>query len=395
MQANADPLDVFVARILRRSGSRQTVISYKFMVLWFLKFLDLSPSQFLAKVERGEIIAEDQLNNWLDHLQANGTSPATQRVSYFAIKKFLLVNLPRFQFYWQTVELPRVRNIEPDRIPSKSELLRIMNHAELKDRVIVTLAVSSGIRESALAGLKVKDVALDLYPDVGVVSVPAQLSKGGFAYVTFITPQARGLLEEYLRSRKTKDPESPLLLDDRETGPQTGKNLARRWNKLLQKTNLDEKGKRLRVLRFHVLRKYCATALTSAGVNVSARERILGHKGGGVDSNLSLDSAYYRPSTQDLLEQYRKAIPNLTIAEETASDFETKRQTILSVIEILGFDHGIKEKVRAAFDESSSYEEAVEKSVRVFRAAKAFREIREESEKEMRAHKRKDRGKKD
>jgi integrase len=144
-------------------------------------------------------------------------SPATQRTSFFAVKKFLTVNLPRFQFYWQSVELPSVRKTEPDRIPSKSELVRILNHADLKDRVIVSLAVSSGIRESGLAGLKVRDVDLVSYPDVGAISVPAELNKAKFAYLSFITPQARGFLEKYLQTRKNQgkpaDPESPLILN--------------------------------------------------------------------------------------------------------------------------------------------------------------------------------------
>jgi len=85
MQASVDPMEVFVARILRRSGSKSTVVVYKFAVLWLLKFLDLDPGEFVSKVERGEVQAEDQLNSWLDHLQANGQSPATQRRPFFAV----------------------------------------------------------------------------------------------------------------------------------------------------------------------------------------------------------------------------------------------------------------------------------------------------------------------
>jgi hypothetical protein len=116
---------------------------------------------------------------------------------------------------------------------------------------------------------------------------------------------------------------------------------------------------------------------------------MLGHKGGGGDSALSLDHAYYRPSAQDLLSEYRKATSGLTIAEESASEIQMKRDTILSVIEILGYDHGIKEKVRAIFDESPSYETAIERTTRFFRLAGKFREIRAEQE---RARSKKSRG---
>jgi integrase len=193
MQTVSDPLEVFTARLLRRSGSQQTVISYRFMLLWFLKWLGLSPAQLIEKVESGQILVEDLINDWLDHQQTLGHSPQTMRVSFFAVKKFLQVSLPRHTFFWDSVELPKIRNVEPDRIPSKSELLRILNHADLKDRVIVTLAVSSGIRESALAGLKIRDVDLVSYPDVGAISVPGPLNKAKFPYVSFITPQARTL----------------------------------------------------------------------------------------------------------------------------------------------------------------------------------------------------------
>jgi len=391
MQSVSDPLEVFTARIMRRSGSQRTVVSYRFQLLWFLKWLDLSPADFISKVESGQISAEDQINAWLDHLQVEGMSPATQILSYYAIKKFLTVNLPRHLFYWDSVELPKARNIAVERIPSRSELLRIMNRANLRDRVLISLAVSSGARRGTLAGLKVKDMDLVSYPDVGVVSVPGELNKAKFAYTTFITPQARTLLEEYLKDRKPLDPESPLLLDQKERGGQTGTNLARRWNELLRKTELDQRSKRLHVLRFHVLRKYCATALTSSGVNLSARERMLGHKGGGGTAALSLDHAYYRPEIVDLLAEYRKAIPALTIAEETVGDYWMKRQMILDTIKAFGFDHGIYEEVEASFEKHSKdmqgYKETVEEIPRILRAAHTFRVLNEENKQRRKAKK--------
>lgn len=59
----------------------------------------------------------------------------------------------------------------------------------------------------------------------------------------------------------------------------------------------------------HGFRKFFTTQLINSKVNSEIREMLLGHK-------IGLASAYYRPTEQDMYEEYEKAIDLLTIHEE-------------------------------------------------------------------------------
>ena len=56
----------------------------------------------------------------------------------------------------------------------------------------------------------------------------------------------------------------------------------------------------------HGFRKFFTTQLISSKVNPEIREMLLGHK-------IGLASAYYRPTVEEMYNEYSKAIDNLTI----------------------------------------------------------------------------------
>jgi integrase len=64
--------------------------------------------------------------------------------------------------------------------------------------------------------------------------------------------------------------------------------------------------KRKEVARAHGFRKFFTTQLVNARINPEIREMLLGHK-------IGLSSAYYRPTENDILVEYEKAIDVLTI----------------------------------------------------------------------------------
>ena len=59
----------------------------------------------------------------------------------------------------------------------------------------------------------------------------------------------------------------------------------------------------------HGFRKFFTTQLVNSKVNPEIREMLLGHK-------IGLASAYYRPTEQEMHDEYLKAVNNLTINEE-------------------------------------------------------------------------------
>jgi site-specific recombinase XerC len=319
----------------------------------------MDPQELLEKAKSGELRPEVMLNEWFRARQ--GMAPGSRRVYRAAVKKFFDINLPDLDFRWNRVEVGRMRKVETDRIPTKDVLLRMMNVGTIKARVVVSVLTSSGVRRGTLSQLKIKDLDLDRYPDVGVIRVPSELNKARISYVTFISPQAKKLTKEYLDVRRRRGheigPES-MLIEHSERGVSPDA-VGALWNKLLKRTGEDEKGRLYRVLRLHTARKYFATMLSAAGVDPSARERMLGHFAGFRDPNLAQDGAYYRPYEEQLLDEYRKAVTKLTIAEEVGTE-EFRKKQAMDALKMLGYPEEKLKKVENLLAKARSLDDVLD-----------------------------------
>jgi len=317
--------------VYRCGESAGSVMIYTYNLARFCRFMGMSPDELLEAVRSGSVRPEVAMNDWFrssPHL-----APGTRRAYLAAVKKFFEVCLPDVEFKWKRVEVGRKRVVEMDRAPTKEELMQMADRPGAKGSLVVKLLTSSGVRVGTLAGLRLKHVNLDRYPDVGVIKVPAELNKSRIPYVTFVTPQAKRSLKAYLSSREKTgerlDQDSPVIAKSvRSGGPVTAKSVSRAWDRMVDRVGLGERSRRYRLLRPHTARKYFATALTRAGVSPSARERMLGHFSGFSDPNLALDSSYYRPVEEELLQEYRKAISTLSISEEVQTESFAKKQIL-------------------------------------------------------------------
>jgi len=328
-----------------------------------MKFLNIeTPDQLVEKLEAGELNVAQTLNVWLDKLDKEEKSPQTQVLYSRTVKKFVEVCTPDLKVNWKRVQLPKIWRVEEDRIPTKEELREILRLGQIDDKVGVSIMASSGVRENTLVGLTVGDVDLETFEDVGVVRVKPEKSKGKVGYVTFITPEARVLLKQYLEYRQRRGEklgkDSPLIRNLRAPGEEASpigeRALQLRWIRLIKKAGKAVKPRRFHTLRMHTLRKFFRTNLELAGVTKSFRERLLGHKGE------YLDDAYFKPRIEQLLNEYRKAIPNLTIIEEVKYEQLRKRQA-LDTLKLLGFDEEKLKRVEDILARTKSFDEAMEK----------------------------------
>ena len=82
-------------------------------------------------------------------------------------------------------------------------------------------------------------------------------------------------------------------------------------NIVLIKSGLRRKGSgdRREVARAHGFRKFFTTQCINAKITPEIREMLLGHK-------IGLASCYYRPTQEDFIQEYLKAVNLLTINEE-------------------------------------------------------------------------------
>ena len=166
----------------------------------------------------------------------------------------------------------------------------------LRDRAILELLYSSGIRLRELVGLTLDAVDLD----EGIVRV---LGKGGKERIVPIGGRAREALHDYLRRR-------PEVLEVGASEASRGRVFLGRSGRPLSPSGVQDRVRRYlaevsggRQLGPHVLRHSFATHLLDAGADLNAVKEMLGH------ASLSTTQVYTHVSVERLKKAYRQAHP--------------------------------------------------------------------------------------
>lgn len=214
-------------------------------------------------------------------------------------------------------EFPRLspsrgESLETERVPTREELGRVLEHLSLRGRAIALLMAHTGVRQGVLGsyggerGLVLSDLK-DLELSAGrrkfrelpfVIRVRADLSKTRRAYTTFGTAQLADVLLAYLDSRTQEGeklgPSSPVIASRETRGvAKISRDNAEFGNgfltpkaisfELRRALNATKPSPDIR-WRPYVLRAYCSTRLLLAEgdgrCTPAFREAILGHEGG-------------------------------------------------------------------------------------------------------------------
>jgi integrase/recombinase XerD len=95
----------------------------------------------------------------------------------------------------------------------------------------------------------------------------------------------------------------------------------------IRQVNHTNQFKRQCVSLLHGFRKWYTKQLVDSKVNPEIREMLLGHK-------IGLAGVYYRPTAQDMLNEYMKAIPLLTISDEERLKFKLEERIQIEKTEL-------------------------------------------------------------
>ncbi|HSA72351.1 MAG TPA: hypothetical protein VLD84_00180, partial [Nitrososphaeraceae archaeon] len=107
----------------------------------------------------------------------------------------------------------------------------------------------------------------------------------------------------------------------------------------LRTVNTKNRYKRKEVPILHGFRKFFTTQLVNSKLNPEIREMLLGHK-------IGLASAYYKPSEQEMLNEYLKAVNLLTINEENRLKLKLEKKIPIENSQI--------ESLKADFEDGTS-----------------------------------------
>ena len=257
-------------------------------------------------------------------------SYASVNISYFAIKLFYDVN--KVVLNWKNLSRYKgkfARKVE-DRLYTKEELKTLLEHADLRERVIVMTLLSTGMRVGGLASITLEN--MQYLEEYKLYKFTVYADDSNWKYVTFCTPETAVTIQAYLNHRVKYGGEeltkkSPLLVQkinasnfikigamDSNLIQQTMTRLQYR-STVTEKETADTATERGRIrkefMRCHAMRKMFNSTCIENNVNHYVKEMLMGHK-----KNLGLDINYFRPKQNQLLTEYLKIVDDLTINNE-------------------------------------------------------------------------------
>lgn len=275
-----------------RRFSPHTVAAYRRDLVDFQRFL----AERSGRAPRVEEITEDDVRSYLTNLTRRGLSARTVARRLATIKsfrKYLKRRGAEGVDIGPDIKGPRL----PKRLPgflSVEEMVELLDRSEwndekgIRDRAMVELLYSTGMRLSELVGLRCGDLSL---PGAMVLV----LGKGGRERKIPVGKAALSAVDAYLQTRGVSEPGDPLFPGRKGAiSPRTVQRVVTR--------HLRRVARRSR-LSPHILRHSFATHLLDRGAELRAVQELLGH------TSLSSTQIYTHVTMERLRAVHRQAHP--------------------------------------------------------------------------------------
>lgn len=273
------------------TGSDATLYQYTYGVYAFFKWLgktsDILVKECLEDKSTHKIV--ELIDSFVGELKAKKLANGTIANYIKSVRALFRANGIAIETYKVK---RRVKYV--DNAPTQKELEKIINLADIREKAIVSILATSGLRIGTLVKLEYRHVKKDL--EAGVVPVhihvEAEITKGEYcSYDTFIGEEAVEYLKVYLDVRRNGtwymppeeiDANSPLIRDQhsRNVKSVSPACIGRLIHQLYIKAGLIDitKRKRRYRLRPHSIRKYFRTKLGSLGtISTEYIEYMMGH----------------------------------------------------------------------------------------------------------------------
>jgi len=296
---NATTIELAKHLLRHRTGSPATLYQYIYGVHRFSKWTNTQPDQLVkaCKDQDGDpkpkalSQTSRMLDDFVANLQAENLAPGSVSNHVKGVKALFRCNGLKLELPYSLSK----RGVYEDRAPTPEELQKILDIADLRERVIITMLALGGFRIGTLAKLQYRHVKRDI--ERGMipihVHVEAEITKGKYHdYDTFLNQEAAEYMKAYLDSRRKGSPtgrkqpenihdDSPLIRDGQsnQAKPITTGRIHSVVHNLYVKAGLvtsNPRGRRYD-LRAHSIRKFFRTQLASLGVQTDYVEYMMGH----------------------------------------------------------------------------------------------------------------------
>lgn len=289
-------VDNFIAYLSAEKGlSKNTVISYLFDIKKFVEFLDANGKE-LINFSRGDLI------DYLDLLRKEGYSVSSISRIFSSLRglcKYMIIEHIRDDNPSENLETPKrwlylPKSLTLNEIKSLLESTQQVERSNpllYRDRVMIELVYSSGLRVSELISLKLEDLNLE----AGFLRV---IGKGSKERIVPICMRTLKLLKNYIDNERKailKKKNSQYLFVTNRGKPMTRQ---RFWQ------SIKEAGKSLGLkITPHMLRHSFATHMLEGGADLRSLQKLLGH------SDISTTQIYTKVTSERLKQVYSKYHP--------------------------------------------------------------------------------------
>lgn len=324
----------------------------------FRKALKASEScNELLKMDGREL--EGKIVEHIKQMAKAGASTSSIRLTLSAVRKFFVENTQesRVNWTWLKGKIPKSNGRIKDRDYTKEELVKMWEQSDIRKKAILSLLMT-GIRKGAIPDLRVGSLAKTIeYRDregrqhrfeSHYIYKLTVYEGSDSEYVTFLTPAGAKAVDRYIEARTMAGEKvtanSPLIRDAFDSvnagqpKPVTLGALDMAFTRLTRSVGIrpkekkEEEGRKRQdrhdIMLFHGIRKYVNHALVNAGCNMIAKELLIGHAAPG------LEGSYLRPTEGELLTEFVKAIPALSLSQES----ELRQQVDRLRVEVADID---------------------------------------------------------
>ena len=288
-------LDEFLKYLkLEKRYSPHTIKAYQIDLTQFQDYLEETYESVLQKVKH------PMVRSWLAQMLDYGISPRSVNRKITALKSFY-----KFLLKEEIIKEDPTLKVIPPKMSKKlpafveegqmSQLLDELDftddYAGVRDKLMIELFYSTGIRQAELINLKIKDIDFSS----NVIKV---LGKRNKERLIPLTIELRQKIDAYLNIRAELSIKDSLYLLLTNKGKKLYPTLVYRQvnHYLSQVTSLDKKSP-------HVLRHTFATHMLNNGADLNAIKELLGH------ANLSATQVYTHNTIDKLKKVYNQAHP--------------------------------------------------------------------------------------
>lgn len=333
--------------------SESTKRNYPRHVAEYLLYRKITISELIELFKEKHVEESKRLQEFVNKLLSDGRSPGyvanyvagiRSRLGSDEIKIIRRIKIPNMH------DRPTIEN---ESIPTKDQIILLLEHANLRAKCCIALIAFLGIRFKAMAGLRVSD-----FPEMQVsdkvtftktptiVNIRKSLSKNKKPYQTFLIAFGCNILKHWLEFRIRQG--EKLTLDSYILPVDTSKESFNKKGASLSKVIDRVLGKLNDKSRPYSLKNFFATALLNSGIPQNYQSFFMGHNG-----PMQLTYSLRRQLPQEQIEEMRKIFKEKIephfIPIEASSDIQVKTAFRKMAKEI-----GLEVKDDASLDETIS-----------------------------------------